>query len=147
MGATWQSFIGPRGALIFAQLDATCHNITRPQSTNHNSPRQQVPNQLQRHRTSCHVTATCESYGLYGQVQSASFFFCLFGSTNRSRYLLHTDSVCKSKYTTGIKKMRQTQWHYFCLIPSTLKIEQNLIPWSKNKKRILRKNWLVPQEI
>jgi hypothetical protein len=54
--------------------------------------------------------------------------FCLFGLAVRSRYLLHTDSVCESKYTAGIRKTRQTQWHCFRRIPSTLKIEQNLIP-------------------
>jgi hypothetical protein len=54
--------------------------------------------------------------------------FCLFGLVDRSRYLLHTDSVCKSKYTTGIRKTRRMQWHCFRHIPSTLKIEQNLIP-------------------
>jgi hypothetical protein len=54
--------------------------------------------------------------------------FSLFDLAVKSRYLLHTDSVCESKYTTGIRKMRRTQWHCFYHIPSTLKIEQILIP-------------------
>jgi hypothetical protein len=57
--------------------------------------------------------------------------FCLFGSMNRSRYLLHTDSVCESKYTAGIRRTRRTQWHHFRRILSTLKIEQILDPWSR----------------
>ena len=54
--------------------------------------------------------------------------FDLFDLTVKSRYLLHTDSICENKYTAGIRKTRRTQWHYFHHIPSTLKIEQNLIP-------------------
>jgi hypothetical protein len=51
----------------------------------------------------CHVSCTdlpCVLYvltrvlyGLYGQVQSTSKKFCLFGLADRMRYLLHTDSV------------------------------------------------------
>jgi hypothetical protein len=62
---------------------------------------------------------------------SQHHFFCLFGSTNRSRYLLHMDSICESKYTAGIRKMRRMQWHHFRRIPSTLKIEQIFDPWSR----------------
>jgi hypothetical protein len=71
----------------------------------------------------CHVTVRTVRTGTVSTQK-----FCLFGLADRSRYLLHTDSVCESKYTAGIRKTRRTQWHYFRRIPSTLKIEQNLIP-------------------
>jgi hypothetical protein len=57
--------------------------------------------------------------------------FSLFDLAVKSRYLLHTDSVCESKYTAGIRKMRQMQWHHFRRNPSTLKIEQIFAPWSR----------------
>ena len=86
------------------------------------------------------ASATSPPYGLYGPATSDRTdctdrysqhqTFSLFGLTNILRYLLHTDSVWESKYTVRIRKTRQTQWYYFCHIPSTLKIEQNLIPWS-----------------
>jgi hypothetical protein len=54
--------------------------------------------------------------------------FYLFDLAVKSRYLLHTDSIRENKYTAGIRKTRRTQWHCFRLNPSTLKIEQILIP-------------------
>ena len=54
--------------------------------------------------------------------------FDLFDLAVKLRYLLHTDSIRENKYTVGIGKTRRTQWHCFRLNPSTLKIEQILIP-------------------
>jgi hypothetical protein len=93
MGATWQPLIGPRGTKLF---DNECHVSTTHSTTVNQSnchlPRQQVC-QLSCHVIvpSCHVTATCESYGLYGQVQSASFFFaCLARRTDRDIFSIRT---------------------------------------------------------
>jgi hypothetical protein len=83
----------------------------------------------------CHLlVGPCQPYGpatstvrtdtcLYGQVQSAPKI-CLFGFSDRTRYLPHTDSVCDKNYTTGFRTTRRTQWHRFCLIPSTFIFEQ-----------------------
>jgi hypothetical protein len=53
-----------------------------------------------------HVSCTDVPRGLY-RLYSHPFFFCLFDFSDRMRYLLHTDSVSQSKYTTGIRK---TSW-------------------------------------
>jgi hypothetical protein len=79
------------------------------------------PRQLYGPATSAVRTDTC-LYGLYGQVQSASKI-CLFGFSDRTRYLPHTDSVCDKNYTTGFRKTRRTQWHRFRRIPSTFIFE------------------------
>ena len=55
-------------------------------------------------------------------------FLTCFDLAIKSRYLLHTNSIHENKYTAGIRKTRRTQWRYFRLDPSTLKIEQILIP-------------------
>ena len=109
--------------IIHHQLD-TCQLPIRHPTTNKNLPRHHC--MAVRSVRPCHV----RPYGLYGLVQSASKKKFLFALMNRSRYLLHTDSIWQSKYTAGIRKTRQTQWHCFRRIPSTLKFEQNLIPWS-----------------
>jgi hypothetical protein len=54
--------------------------------------------------------------------------FSLFDLAVKSQYILHTDSIRENKYTTRIRKTRRTQWNCFRLNPSTLKIEQILIP-------------------
>jgi hypothetical protein len=116
--------------LICFQYD-TCHHMIGQPPANNNAPHHQTSN-----------SAAKSSYGrlrqLYGLCHVSSttcpvstLFFYLFGSTNRSRYLLHTDSICESKYTTEIRKTRQTQWHHFHRNPSTLKIEQIFAPWSR----------------
>jgi hypothetical protein len=76
----------------------------------------------------------CHRYGhatsaLYGLPRGSTAcpvsikFFCLFDFSDRTRYLLHTDFVCESKYTAGIRRTRRTQWHRFRRIPSTFIFE------------------------
>jgi hypothetical protein len=115
-GDTWHPCIGPRVSSLFA-----C------KWTRVNFPL--VNNQpIKERHVIMMVRPSTWPYGLYGQVQSASLFFDLFDLAIKSRYLLHTDSIRENKYTAGIRKTRQTQWHSFRLNPSTLKIEQILIP-------------------
>jgi hypothetical protein len=99
----------------------TCQHLIRRQSSNTNMPHHQLPHHHD--GTTLHVAVRTVRTGTVSIPN-----FCLFGLADRSQYLLHTDSVCESKYTAGIRKTRRTQWHCFRRIPSTLKIEQNLIP-------------------
>ena len=115
-GDTWHPCIGPRVSSLFA-----C------KWTRVNFPL--VNNQpIKERHVIMMVRPSTWPYGLYGQVQSASPFFDLFDLAIKSRYLLHTDSIRENKYTTGIRKTRQTQWHSFRLNPRTLNFEQILIP-------------------
>jgi hypothetical protein len=92
-GATWQPFIGPRGALLFAQLKATCQNVIRPLSTNQNLPRQ-----LGCH-VSCHgciiMPRHCTAFTsavrpmprqLYGLPSQHPFFSCLAIRIDRDNF-------------------------------------------------------------
>ena len=108
--------------LIRFQYD-TCQHVTGQRTSNQSVPPHQYTTSswwydLPRGRTDC-----TDRYSQHPN-------FDLFDLTEKSWYLLHMDSVCESKYTVGISKMRRTQWHCFHHIPSTLKIEQILIPWS-----------------
>jgi hypothetical protein len=116
---TWHEMIGPR-VQIYSLPMTRVHTVfvqNRPTSSRHVTP---LPSQQK-------VRPSTWPYGLYGQVQSAPNFDH-FDSVIKSRYLLHTDSIRENKYTAGIRKTRRTQWHWFRLNPSTLKIEQILIP-------------------
>jgi hypothetical protein len=97
--------------LIRFQYD-TCQHITGQRTSNQNVPHHHDG-------TALHVAVRTVRTGT---VSIPNFY--LFDLVVRSRYLLHTDSVCESKYTAGIRKTRRTQWHCFHRIPSTLKIEQ-----------------------
>jgi hypothetical protein len=105
---------------IHCQRD-TCQHPIRQQPSN-----QQLPHHHHMIVQSYHVTVQTVQTVRTCTVSIPKF--CLFGLADRLRYLLHTNSVCESKYTTRIRKTRQTQWNYFHRIPNTLKIEQNLIP-------------------
>ena len=121
MRDTWRPSIGPRALFSFGS------NTTRVNMSLVNE-----------HPTKMHhlINMPCQHDGMalhvavrtvrIGTVSIPNF--SLFDLAVKSRYLLHTDSVCENKYTAGIRKTRQTQWHCFHLIPNTLKIEQNLIP-------------------
>jgi hypothetical protein len=102
-------------------------------STNENAPMNNQP--ICTTSSNCHIIMMVRPYHVaIWTIQTGTVsipFFYLFGSANRSRYLLHTDSVCESKYTAGIRRTRQTQWYCFCHILSTLKIEQIFDPWSR----------------
>ena len=99
----------------------TCQHLNRPKLTNQYLPCH--------HCTVCMVLPHhCMDYTDCTDRYSQHPKFFLFVLADRSLYLLHTDSVWESKYTTRIRKMRQMQWHCFCRIPSTLKIEQILTP-------------------
>ena len=117
---TWRPIIGPRVLFSFVPKQ----HVSKPHWTEINQPQRAIS-------SSCHVSSTVRPstwpYGLYGQVQSTPLFD-LFDLAIKSRYLLHTDSICENKYTAKIRKTRRTQWHCFRLDPSTLKIEQILIP-------------------
>jgi hypothetical protein len=85
----------------------------------------------------CHVTVRTLPCPLYGLTRvctdctdrySQHPKFCLFGSADRMRYLLHTDSVCDKNYTTGIRKMSRTSWCWFRRIPSTFIFEHFSCP-------------------
>jgi hypothetical protein len=121
MSDTWRPRVGPRVLILFAQNE----HVSTPYSPKNRPTKICHITVLPRHRMvqPCHVTVRTVRTGTVSIPK-----FCLFGLADRSRYLLHTDSVCESKYTAGIRKTRRTQWHYFRCIPSTLKIEQNLIP-------------------
>ena len=120
---------------------ATCPHIIRPKWTRVITPLTNI-NQIKRTMSPpatsvrmvrpCHITVWTIWKGTVS-IQK----ICLFGLADRSQYLLHTDSICESKYTTGIRKMRRTQWHCFRRISSTLNFEQNLIPWSAIKSVFL----------
>ena len=69
--------------------------------------------------------------------------FSLFDLAIKSRYLVHTDSICENKYTARIRKTRRTQWHCFRLDPGTLKIEQILIPWSHFPSKLCKFLWCI----
>jgi hypothetical protein len=112
---TWRQWVGPRVQTLFAANDMCQHPIRQPPS-NKNMPHQQDG-------TALHVAVRTVRTGTVSTPN-----FSLFDLAVKSQYLLHTDSICESKYTTGIRKMRRTQWNYFHRIPSTLKIEQILIP-------------------
>jgi hypothetical protein len=101
--------------LIRLQVD-TCQLPTGKQSTNQRTPRHHDG-------TALHVAVRTVRTGTVSIP-----FFDLFDLAIKSRYLLHTDSIRENKYTAGIRKTRRTQWHSFRLNPSTLKIEQILIP-------------------
>ena len=116
---TWHEMIGPRVQISFVSNDTCPHGI-HPEPSNQQLPRHPSAK-------SAKVRPSTWPYGLYGQVQSAPNFDH-FDSVIKSRYLLHTDSIHENKYTAGIRKTRRTQWHWFRLNPSTLKIEQILIP-------------------
>ena len=124
MSDTWHPWIGPRVLLLLATQG---HMSTSDSPTVHQS-----------------IRAMSSSYGLYGPATSDRTdctdctdrysqhqTFCLFGLMNRSRYLLHIDSVWESKYTTGIRKTRGTQWHCFHRILSTLIFGLKFEPWSR----------------
>jgi hypothetical protein len=118
---TWRQWVGPRVQTLFAAND-TCQHVTGPRTSNQNAPNHQYATSARwygppRGRTDC-----TDRYSQHPK------FFSLFDLAVKSRYLLHTDSICENKYTAGIRKTRRTQWHYFRLNPSTLKIEQILIP-------------------
>jgi hypothetical protein len=121
MRDTWRPSIGPRVLIPFA-ANTTRVNI---RLDNHHPIKICHVIKLPHHHdgTALHVAVRTVRTGTVSIPN-----FCLFGLADRSRYLLHTDSVCESKYTAGIRKTRRTQWHCFRRIPSTLKIEQNLIP-------------------
>ena len=85
----------------------------------------------------CHIINDATSARWYGPPRgrtnctdrySQHPIFYLFDLAVKSRYLLHTDSIRENKYTAGIRKTGRTQWHFFRFNPSTLKIEQILIP-------------------
>jgi hypothetical protein len=83
MSDTWRPRVGPRFLILFANNGhvSAPHSPLSTQShvtSNTSSDCTALP----RHRTDC--------TDRYSQHQT---FFCLFGLTNRSRYLLHTDSV------------------------------------------------------
>jgi hypothetical protein len=117
----WRPWSGPRVSLLFAS-NRTCVNPVfvdnRPMKMHHII-------KLPHHHdgTALHVVVRTIRIGTVSTPN-----FCLFVLVDRSRYLLHTDSIYESKYTVGIRKTRRMQWHCFRRIPSTLKIEQNLIP-------------------
>jgi hypothetical protein len=117
---TWRQWVGPRVHTLLATND-TCQHLIRD---NHPMKMHHVTHLPHHHDgTALHVAVWTVRTGTVSIPN-----FCLFGLADRSQYLLHTDSVCESKYTAGIRKTRRTQWHCFRRIPSTLKIEQNLIP-------------------
>jgi hypothetical protein len=116
--------------LICFQYD-TCHHMIEQPPANNNAPHHQTTNSA---ATSLYGRLR-HLYGLYHVSSTAcpvsTLFFKPFDLAVKSRYLLHTDSVCENKYTAGIRKTRRTQWHCFRLNPSTLKIEQIFAPWSR----------------
>jgi hypothetical protein len=121
--------------LIIRFQPDTCHPSIGQQSTNTNMPRHQTAtSSIAKSPYGHHVSTVRPCHMAVRTVRTGTVsipFFSLFGSVNRSRYLLHTDSVCESKYTVRIRRTRRTQWHRFRRIPSTLKIEQILDPWSR----------------
>jgi hypothetical protein len=114
---TWRQWVGPRVHTLLATNDTCQHLIRRPPSN------ENMPHHVIMMVRPCHMAVQTVRTGTVSIPN-----FCLFGLADRSRYLLHTDSICESKYTARIRKTRQTQWHCFRRIPITLKIEQNLIP-------------------
>jgi hypothetical protein len=127
---TWRQWVGPRVHTLLAINDTCQHSIGQPPS-NKNMPHHQTATSTvwsphHHYGTALHMAVRTVRTGTVSIPN-----FCLFGLADRSRYLLHTDSVCESKYTAGIRKTRRTQWHHFRRNPSTLKIEQIFAPWSR----------------
>jgi hypothetical protein len=115
----WRQMVGPHVHTLLAR------NNTCPHLIGQSKPIQNVPHPLPRQQdgTALHVAIQTVRTGTVSIPN-----FSLFDLAVKSRYLLHMDSVRENKYIAGIRKTRRTQWHYFRLNMSTLKIEQILIP-------------------